>query len=245
MRANVFVIALLLTSAPASGADLIFSAYLGGNFVEDGPFELGIPAAQTDLRLESAQWEGRPFERPLYWGVRGGWVMGRLGQLELVPELEFIHAKIHLKTETITLASGTHEGASISGEDVRVGEVIESFNMSHGLNFLLLNLALRRGFWPSRGRPQGRLQLVGRAGGGVSLPHFESTLARFGHHEEYEFGGGAFHGSVGLEAPVWGPLGALFEYKYTTTSPRGALAQGEAKAEADMHHLVFGISARF
>lgn len=233
-----------LLPIPAAGADLVFGAYLGQNRVQDGPFDLAVPSSQTDLRFEPAEWDGRAFDRPLYWGVRGGWVIGRLGRLELVPEFEFIHAKIYLDTETRTRAIGTRDGTAIS-EELRVGDVIERFNVSHGVNFLLFNVTVRRGFWPTGGRPGGRMLLVGRVGGGVNIAHFESTMDPFGHHEEYEFGGGAFHAALGVEAPLTNRFGFLAEYKYTAASPQGAVAGGEAKAEVDMHHLVFGFTARF
>ena len=66
------------------------------------------------------------------------------------------------------------------------GSDLNAFQQSHGLNFLLANLAYR--FAPGCAA---RCTAVVRGGAGISTPHVESTF-RDRHQEQYQYGGVAW-----------------------------------------------------
>ena len=232
---------LCLFSREARADEFVVAAYTGPNHTQQSVLILHHPPTETDLLLHDAKWEGRPFDRPLYWGLRAAYFFGKVGSWEFAPEFEFVHLKVFLKTQDRSRATGILRGNQIQ-EDVRVGDIIERFNISHGLNLCLFNFVIRRVLFANPEKPQGRLLLGGRLGVGFNISHFESTIPPSGHHEGYEFGGDVYHLAVGIEVPVFKGIGLFTEYKYTTTAPRGEISGGQAKVELDTHHLVAGLA---
>ena len=232
---------LCLFSREARADEFVVAAYTGPNHTQQSVLILHHPPTETDLLLHDAKWEGRPFDRPLYWGLRAAYFFGKVGSWEFAPEFEFIHLKVFLKTQNRSRATGLLQGNRIQ-RDVRVGDIIESFNISHGVNLQLFNFVIRRGFLANREKPLGRLLVVGRLGAGFNISHFESTIPPSEHHEGYEFGGDVYHLAVGIEVPVFKGVYLLTEYKYTTTAPRGEVSGGQAKVNLDTHHLVAGLA---
>src|SRR5690606_20855157 len=91
-----------------------------------------------------AEWSGKSFEAPPYWGVRGTWWIDRFPQWGL--SVDFTHAKVYATAGTLDAAGWTR------------------LEFTDGLNILTVN-ALRRfeGF--------GRFEPYLGAGVGVSIPH--------------------------------------------------------------------------
>ncbi|WP_350333287.1 outer membrane protein [Coralliovum pocilloporae] len=87
---SVTALAGLLAMAAPAHAEFQFSAYLGGNLVQDDDVTLTSPSANFSGNVD---FDGESFEFPPYWGVRGtywfedpayaGWGVG----------VDFVHAK--------------------------------------------------------------------------------------------------------------------------------------------------------
>ena len=118
------------------------------------------------------------------------------------------------------------------------------FEVSHGLNLVLVNAVARRSLVGSREPAQARLALTVRAGVGPTVPRPEVII--FG-----EAGGGyeqvpvALQGAAGLEALVWRGLRALAEYKYTFTPTSFGIPNGRASLHVHSHHVVTGCGVHF
>lgn len=106
------------------------------------PYNLPLPltirqTGESTIHL-TAQYDSRPFEIPIFWDWRIGYWNGNEGW-----ELEAIHHKLFL---------------------VNNPPQVEQFDISHGLNLVIINRCfLRKGF-------------VIKAGGGITLTHPESMI---------------------------------------------------------------------
>ena len=151
-------------------------------------------------------------------------------------EAEFLHAKVIADTNAVIRSAGTLRRTGVSGEQ-RLGDYVQRFAQTHGLNFVLGNLVWRV--------PVGaRAALAFRGGAGLTLPHAESSLDGQAL-EQYEYGGPAVQGAVGVEVGLVGPLYLLGEYKLTYTSTRVDVVGGTAGASFTTHHLVSGLGLEF
>jgi hypothetical protein len=116
--------------------------------------------------------------------------------------------------------------------------------MSHGLNFILLNVAARRGLGPAAASGAHRIVGVVRVGAGPTMPHAESLLDNV-TMEQYEGGGLGVQVGGGIELSLGHGVGALGEYKFTDASPEIDVAGGTAKIPSRTHHVVFGVLVKF
>ena len=116
--------------------------------------------------------------------------------------------------------------------------------MSHGLNFIFANVALRRELGPVDAQGAHRFVVVARAGAGPTVPSAESTVENV-NLDKYQccFLGTQVAG--GLEATVWRRLVVLGEYKFTWASSQLDVAGGQATIPARSHHIVGGLAYRF
>ena len=132
--------------------------------------------------------------------------------------------------------TGTLSGLQASG--VPFPSLIQSYAMSHGLNFFLFNAAVRR---PVKNTP---LVLSARAGIGPTLPHAETEVNGV-RQEGYEYGGVGTQLGAGIELRVWSHFGFMAEYKWTHARPEIFVHDGTGRITANTHHLAFGFTAAF
>jgi hypothetical protein len=153
-------------------------------------------------------------------------------------EGEWIHAKVFAEANRVVHMRGTLRGVPIDAV-VPLSSLVQRLAMSHGLNFILANLAVRRGLGPIDARGVHRVVAVVRAGAGPTRPHAESHVDQVAR-DQYENGGLGIQVGGGLEISLWRGFGALGEYKFTWASPEIEVAGGQAKVPARSHHVVFG-----
>ena len=83
----------------------------------------------------------------------------------------FFHFKIIGQTEETRRLTGVHGGAPIDA-NVPVDTVVQHFDVTHGVNYLMLNGHLRHSFFPDgEAYPHGRVQLYGGGGLGPVIGH--------------------------------------------------------------------------
>jgi hypothetical protein len=160
------------------------AAYLGSAHTLASPVTISQPTLMNSLTFERVRFESRSFNPPLYYGGRAGYFIP--GSPSLGIEAEFIHLKVFSNPLRQVHVTGIYKGTPIDKE-LPLGEIVQRYSVSHGVNLLLFNVAVRRGVGRIRDAPNGRLVLTGRVGAGPTLPHTESTVDGR-QQEQYELG---------------------------------------------------------
>jgi len=233
------VVVVALCSPSAARADWMLSGFLGAAKTQSSTIDLSLPAQSTQLQLEGAEYRGESFQSPQYYGVRLTKTVGPW----LGIEGEFIHAKVFAEVERDVRATGTRHGAPLAA-DVRLSSLVQRLSMSHGLNFILVNVAARRGFGQANATGSHRVVGVVRAGAGPTMPHAESHIDDV-TMEQYEGGGLGVQVGGGIEVLLGHGVGALGEYKFTAASPEIDVPGGTATIPSRTHHVVFGVLVKF
>lgn len=171
----------LLSTVPAD-AEMGVSVYGGFQTAPHSGIEV---SDAPDFR---AGWEGKSFEMPPYYGVRGTWWMTDLGKPNLGLSVDFTHAKVYADSETLA-SSGWSQ-----------------FEFSDGINLLTLNALYRM---PIKGTKF--VPYVG-AGAGINVPHVEVTRGS-GRTFEYQLGGATVQAQAGVAYDFNESWSAFVEYK--------------------------------
>lgn len=149
-------------------------------------------------------------------------------------ELELLHDKIYYVSGTDPLG------------------IVGHFELSDGLNYVLLNAVMRYPFEVSSDYPHGRTQVLARAGAGPVISAPASTIRgrRHGHElhgtgDPYELAGFGFQiaGQVRRFVLPW--LAFSFEAKYSHSQPSQTIAGGTAQTYLSTIHFNFGASFAF
>jgi Outer membrane protein beta-barrel domain len=214
----------------------VVAAYLGGAHTAASDLTISQPTLGTNLTFLDVGLSSQSFSSPLYYGLRGGYFLRRFPFLGF--EAEFIHLKVFADPQQQVRVTGLRRNIA-SNTELRLGEIVQRYSISHGVNLLLFNVAARH-----RINTQGRLILTARAGLGPTLPHTESVIEGRAQ-EQYERGRLAWQASGGAEFRLWRRLYALGEYKFTRTRQRGKVALGSAESILRTSHGVFGVSYHF
>lgn len=185
------------------GGETFVGAYGGAPYTYASDVRLTRPG--TDMTVHGIDWEGRPFDNPIYYGVRvARWLpMRAIGGM-----IDFTHSKAYAPLDQTVRASGTKDGQAVAPE-AKLGDRFHKLEFTHGHNMLTLNGLVRL--------PSGSAFLspyVG-VGAGVSLPHTEVQLKGEGLRTyEYQYTGPAVQFVLGLEIRV-PRLSYFVEYKFT------------------------------
>ena len=193
------------------GRETLTAVYSGSPYTYAS--DLAIKSATSDLRAHAIDWEGRPFEHPIYYGVRHvRWPgIGGLGGM-----LDFTHSKVYTRPEQRTRFTGTRDGAPLP-ETSTIGEQFHKLEFTHGHNMLTLNGLFRMALPTAFAAPY-----VG-VGAGVSLPHTEVQLKGDARRTyEYQYTGPAVQAIAGIELRMPG-ITYFLEYKLTFASYRAPL----------------------
>jgi opacity protein-like surface antigen len=240
--ARAALVAVVVTLVPSSArADWMLSGFLGVAKTQSSTIDLSLPGQGTHLQLEGAEYRGESFQSPQYYGLRLTKTLS--GRPWLGIEGEFIHAKVFAEVDRDVHATGTRFGTPFS-TDVRLSSIAQRLSMSHGLNFILVNVAARHGLGPADATGAHRIVGVVRAGAGPTMPHAESQLDNV-TMEQYEGGGLGVQVGGGIEISLGHNVGALGEYKFTSASPEIDVAGGTAKIPSRTHHIAFGLTYAF
>jgi hypothetical protein len=192
------------------------AAYVGKAVTANTTLRISPAAGAVVLVFKDFQFEDRSFQTPLYYGLRGGYMIGpRIGV-----EGEFIHVKVFGRVE-----------------DLPPALQVQQYNVSHGLNLLLANFVFRRVLTD-------RFDLALRGGIGIGIPHPEIRMLGEAL-EKYQIRGAAFQTSGGIEFKLASRLLWLGEYKFTGTNPRFELRSSRIENRFLTHHFVTGLGIRF
>jgi hypothetical protein len=235
MRRAAFALAaaasLLGAAAPAEG-QWYFEGYLGGNYTHPADVSVDQPSRELAMDFKDVRFTAEPLTTPPYYGWRAGRLFGAARRVGL--ELEFIHLKAIAQTDR------AYEIVDRSGRlDLRasgpMSNEVARYSMTHGLNFILINVVARQPLGA------GRHALVFRLGAGPTLPHAETTVSGLSR-EQYEFAGPAAHAAAGAVFGIGGAFGVLAEYKVTFARPAITIAEGTGQTTTFTHQVALGFS---
>jgi hypothetical protein len=239
-RARSFALAISLAgSANALRGEAYLAGYIGGARTRPATVVLEQSDPAVHLVLQQVPFSGKSFQSPIYYGYRAGYYFTTHFGLEA----EFIHLKIHADVSEPVSIRGSI-GAVAVREQAPMSRYAGQFEVSHGLNMVLVNVVARRALMGSREPAQARLAFVARAGAGPTIPRPEVIV--FGAAGgAYEAGPIAVQGAAGVEACLWRGVRAIAEYKYTFTPMAFDIPNGRAGLHVHSHHLVTGFAVHF
>ena len=213
----MLLIVLAVATPHAARADWLFGGYMGAAGTSSNTLTVS-PAAGAPFSIPDVAYKGQAFRSPWYYGVRVGWLPAATKGVGL--EVEWTHAK------------------AIAQIDPRSFD-LNAFQQSHGLNFLLGNVAYRFSSGCS-----GRCTAVVRGGAGISTPHVESTF-RNAHQEQYQYGGPAWQAGAGLEYHLWQFVYGIADARITRVSEKHLHGAGADIAGSFFtRHVDFGVALR-
>lgn len=135
-----------------------------------------------------ADWEGKSFQSPLYYGARGTWWLGETTKKNLGISLDFSHAKAYATEETLDKAD------------------LSRLEFSDGLNLLTLNALYRIK------NPKSKWVPYAGIGAGINIPHVELYRSS-GKTFEYQVGGPTLQAQLGIAYQATTSISAFAEYK--------------------------------
>ena len=226
---------------PGEGGGWVISGFLGSANTTASDLTISQPAVGTNVTFERVRYRSRSFDPPLYYGFRGGYFLHRKPFLGF--EAEFIHLKVFSDPQQQVRVTGRRRDGPVSGE-LRLGEIVQQYSISHGVNLLLFNVAGRHRMMRDADAPDGRFILSARAGLGPTLPHTESRIEGVGQ-EQYEIGRVSWQAAGGAEFKLWRDVYVFGEYKFTRSKQRGKVSAGTAESLLRTHHRVFGLGYHF
>jgi len=227
-------LAMVAGTNPAA-AEFQIGAYGGISESFDSDVTLAQPNG-TNLTLDDVPWDGKSFESPPYWGVRGIYWFDSSPSWGVM--IDYNHAKIYSDLGATVKVKGIRDGVALNGTD-RVSNTFDILEFTDGLNQIYLGGTYR---WQhERWTPY-----VG-FGVGLSVPHVEvrrtgSSVKTF----EYQVTGVAVEGLVGLEYRITPRVSAFGDYKLSFSSNDADL-NGGGTLETDVwtNHFILGLSYRF
>jgi hypothetical protein len=210
----------------------------GGNRTAPADVTVNVPSAGLAVTYQGVHFSARPLDSPQYYVWRVGRLLGARERFGV--EFEFTHLKVIGDTSRSYVASGQINGVTIpGGSSLPMNAEVQEYQMTHGLNFLLVNAV---GRWPIRsGR---RLSLVTRAGMGTTLPHGETEVLDQAR-ERYEFTGLGVEGAAGLAMKLTRLLSLVADYKVSEARPRISVVAGTAQTRALTQQVAIGLAVGF
>ena len=236
--ARVLTAALFSIAWPtAAGAQVYASLSAGGNHTAPADVTVNVPSSGLAVTYQSVHFSARSLDSPQYYVWRVGRVF--VAHPRLGVEFEFTHLKVIADTSRSYVASGQINGAAIpGGSSLPMNAEVQEYQMTHGLNFLMVNAV---GRLPIK---SGRLSLVTRAGMGTTLPHAETEV--LGQSQErYEFTGLGVEGSAGLAMKLSHLLSLIADYKVSEARPRITVVSGMAQTRALTQQVAIGLAVGF
>lgn len=174
----------------------------------------------TDGTHFTAGWDGKSFQMPPYWGVRGTWWLDEWGYSDVGIALDYSHAKIYSRGSTLREAGWSH------------------FEFTDGLNLATANLLYRfsgdRDWTPYLG-----------VGLGANIPHVEVTRPS-GKTSDYQFGGITGQALLGLDYKLTENISAFTEWKFNYSQVDVEIDSGDRlKTDVITNAINVGISYHF
>ncbi|HEX5176014.1 MAG TPA: hypothetical protein VFV83_03240 [Chthoniobacteraceae bacterium] len=239
--ALIALLLFLVGFGPLAKAEVELSIFTGVALTQDNDLRLQ-QSGGTDLTFHNVSFEGRDFSSPPYYGLRALWYPSEDSHWGF--GAEFFHMKMYANTGDTVSVTGRRNGVGVNDNE-QIDDTIESFSLSHGLNYVLGDIVYRW-FPGQRGEDfLGHLQPYMGVGLGLAIPHVESNVGGT-FHEEYQVHGPGVEGLAGMNVALNRHWGLMFEYKFTYAN-LGSLdiPGGSIEVTPLTHHLVTGLTFSF
>jgi lipid A oxidase len=227
--------------APSVHGEVELSIFTGVALSQDSDLDLHQTGG-TDLTFHDVSFKGRDFEVPPYYGVRALWFPSDDSHWGF--GAEFFHMKMYAETDDRVHVTGRRNGAGVDANE-RISDTIESFSLSHGLNYVLGDIVYR--WMPGRRGEDflGHLTPYAGLGLGAAIPHVESNVNGT-FHEEYQLHGPGVEALTGVNVMLSQHWGLMFEYKFTYANLDSLeIPRGSIEVTPLTHHFVTGITFNF
>lgn len=204
----------LAASTTAVLADPALSVYGGWQTAPHSSVDV------TDGTNFTAGWDGKSFDMPPYWGVRGTWWLDELGYSNFGVALDYSHSKVYARQKTLNESGWSH------------------FEFTDGLNLATVNALYRfsgdRDWTPYLG-----------VGLGANIPRVEVTRPS-GKTSEYQLGGMTWQALVGLDYKFTEHVSGFSEWKFNYSRVDVDIDSGDRlKTNIITNAVNFGISYNF
>jgi lipid A oxidase len=200
-------------------AEMDFSVYSGWQTSPHSRISGDYPGTGADIDALIG-WEGRSFEMPPYYGVRGTWWKNET----LGFGLEFTHAKVY---------APDNEKAAIGFSDLE---------FTDGLNIVTVNAYKR---WPGLWSKGTVTPYVG-GGIGVALPHVDVDTTTGIETYELQLSGPAARLTAGMSYDLSDRWAVFGEYQFTYSSNTVDLPQGGSlETDIKTNALNVGLTLKF
>jgi hypothetical protein len=227
----ICAVAVLLARPSRVFGQTYVAAYFGGTQTRPATITVSQPGVGTSVDFARVGFDGKPLQSPQYYGLR----VGRLGGARRIGlEVEFIHLKVIAQTGNVYLATGQIAGVAVNGP-VRMDSLVQRYAMTHGLNFIVLNVVSRTPLG------SGHVSIISRAGAGPTVPHAETTIDQR-KIEQYEFVGFGAHAASGVDVTLGRHISLVAEYKLTLARPEIAVPSGVGRTTALTQHVAVGLA---
>lgn len=210
-RSLAFVVALIAAAPASADAGWLLAAYVGQAWTAGSTMSVERAGA-SEVRVDQT-YASRSWQPPLYWGARVGHTISRDGRWSV--ELELIHLKVYARPTAL----------------------VQRFQLSHGLNFILVNLGFEQPVHP-------RVTIALRGGAGPTRPHVEATVAGMSR-DEYAWGRVGLHAAFGVNVSLTSHVFLVGEVKETYTRQRLAVGSAHVAAAFATTHVIAGLEIRF
>jgi hypothetical protein len=190
------------------GDEFLLAAYGGAPYTYAS--DLRVERNGRDMTVHDVDWQGKPFDDPIYYGVR---VARWFPDSSFGTMLDFMHSKAYAPLDQRVRVSATPANATLPPE-AAIGDLFHKLEFTHGHNLLTVNV-LRR--LPSIGSMLSPYVGIGL---GAALPHTEVQIKGTpGRTYAYQYAGPAAQLVIGIEIRV-PRLSYFVEYKLTSASYR-------------------------
>ncbi len=215
MKCTLGAASLVLLAQPAV-AEMELSFYSGWQTAPHSRLKGDYPGGGTYNGLIG--WDGKSFEMPPYYGVRGTWWKDeRFGY-----GLEFTHSKVY------------------APDDEAAGIGFKNFEFTDGLNIVTAN-AIRR--WPDQ---WGGVTPYLGGGLGVAVPHVDAETTGGDKTFGYQFTGPAARLIAGASYDISDRVALFGEYQFVYSHNEGDLdGGGDFETDVKTNALNVGLSLKF
>ena len=231
---------MLLGASANVGAETSVSLYTGTSFTRHSDLHVTQSSTASDATFDDVRWKAKPFTPAPYYGLKASHFLESNPRWGI--SLDFTHYKMYADTGKNVAVRGQWNGAPVD-TSAPLGERVQRFEISHGVNMLALNVLYR---WTDPAGPApGRLQPYVGAGPAYYLLHPESTVNNRSFSGGYQGSGIGIQVLVGLHYPVTRQLGLFAEAKFNAGKARMDTADGQADTPIRSVHGIAGASWSF
>ncbi|MBN9886997.1 outer membrane beta-barrel protein [Salipiger abyssi] len=206
-----------LAASQVAAQDFEISVYTGWQTAPHSRVSGDYPGTGADYDALIG-WEGKSFEMPPYYGIRGTW----------------------WRTETFGLAVEMTHSKVYAPDDERKKLGFDRMEFTDGHNILTVN-AMKR--WPDQ---WGSATPYVGAGLGIAVPHVDVETTSGDKTYGYQLTGPAAKLLAGISYPVSDRFSVFGEYQFTYSSNEADLdGGGSLETDIKTNALNFGISMKF